>query len=181
MGQGKDKSINEYIIEAKYDILVYLLFFIIIITIAAIFSFYASHWSPIVFSFIFVYFVFGRIVSYKNIKKIEKHLINKKIINNIGKIVFWNEQEYMLTDNYYIIVNKRKVVHFQYDDIKELYKKINYRHGGFNEYLYIGLKNNQEYSVLIWTTFLVNEEHKDIREYLLSKNKNINYKNKVGE
>ena len=98
------------------------------------------------------------------------------MINDIGRIFFWNNQEYMITDNYFIIINKKKVIHFQYNDIEELYKKTNYKHGGLNEYLYIRLKNNEEYKVLIWTTFLVNEEYKDISEYLLSKNKSIEYK-----
>lgn len=175
------KNINEYIIETKYDILVYLIFYIITIVIATIFSFYVNHWSPIVASLMLIFFVLGRITAYKNIKKIEKYLVDKKMINDIGRIFFWNNQEYMLTDNYFIIINKKKVIHFQYNDIEELYKKTNYERGGLNEYLYIRLKNNEEYKVLIWTTFLVNEEYKDISEYLLSKNKNIKYKNKVGE
>ena len=172
----KVKSINEYIIEAKSDLLVYLIFYIIIIVIATIFSFYVRHWSPIAFSFILIFFVLGRITTYKNIKKIEKHLVDEKIINNIGRILFWNEQDYIITDNYFIIVNRKKVTHFRYNDITELYKKTNYNRGGFKEYLHIKLKNNKEYSVLIWTTFLVNEEYKDISKYLLEKNPNIKYK-----
>ena len=49
--------------------------------------------------------------------------------------------------------------------------------GEYSEYLHIILKNTNEVVVLIYSFGLVDEEIKDITEYLLIKNKSI----KVGE
>ena len=85
------------------------------------------------------------------------------------EIKFWNEEYYILTDNYIIIKNK-KITHFEYNKIKKIKKTKKYHHrGGYDIYLNITLQNKEEYKILIYTTSLVNEEYKDISGFILEK------------
>ena len=137
----------------------------------------------LVFAIIHFLHTIGRYITYKNILKINKYLEENKLINKIGKIEFWNERNYFLTENYMIILYNKKVEEFKYTEIKEIFKETYLSMGGlrgsgeYSEYLHIILKNTNEVVVLIYSFGLVDEEIKDITEYLLIKNKSI----KVGE
>lgn len=175
----KIKTIDEYVTIAKYDIIVWI-FVTILLTIGLlIYSYKQDFYDYLFFLMIPIFFSFSKILTYINVKMIKNYLIKNNLIQKIGKIYFWNDKNYFLTDNYMIILNKIKIVHFEYDDITEIYKinEITGRHSiGMDEYLNIKLKNNNVYKVLISSTKLVDETTKDITEFLLKKNPNINIK-----
>lgn len=175
----KDISLDEYIAIAKGDIIIYGVVALIIC-------------APLLYGFIktkvVLFILFGlvpflfavqRVQTYFNLKKIRKYLIDNKIIDKLGKIDFYNDQYYFLTENYMVIFQNKKVSAFKYSDIKEMYKTTKIRakeYSTVEEYLNIVTKDNEVYRVLTFTISLVQEEFRDISDYLLNKNPKIKIK-----
>ena len=64
---------------------------------------------------------------------------------------------------------------FKYSDIKRLFKnnKVSIgRHSGYQQYLHI-ITSDNEFEILVYSTKLLDEEFKDITDYLINKNPNI--------
>ncbi len=98
------------------------------------------------------------------------------MFNEIGKIEYWNEKNYFLTENYVIIIADKKVKIFRYEDIASITKENDVRNGRYSsleEYLVITLLNDEQYRILSYTTVLTNEKYKDISDFLLNKNSYI--------
>lgn len=175
----KDISLDEYIAIAKGDIIIYSVVALIIC-------------APLLYGFIktkvVLFIIFGlvpflfsvqRVQTYFNLKKIRQYLIDNKIIDKLGKIDFYNDQYYFLTENYMVIFQNKKVSAFKYSDIKEMYKTTKIRakeYSTVEEYLNIVTQDNEVYRVLTFTISLVQEEFKDISDYLLNKNPKIKVK-----
>lgn len=172
----KVKLIDDYVNEAKTDIYVYIFMAILLFFILLHISYTVNWYYLLLFDIVFSFSIFGRITIYNNLKKIREYLIKNKLINKIGKIDFWNENNYFLTEKYMIILENNIVNCFKYSDIISIKKEVNYIFKGNKEspdYLYLILNNNIEYKILIFTNRLVAEECRDISSYLLVKNKNI--------
>ena len=173
----KDKSIDDYINVAKTDIYLYLFIFIVSFLILLYISYRINCYYILLFDIIFLFSVFERIIIHNNLKKIREYLIENKLINKIGKIDFWNEKNYFLTEKYMIIIENNIVDSFKYSSIISIQKEVNYnfksRNSEFPDYLYLFLNNNVEYKILIFTNFLVADNFCDLESYLLDKNKII--------
>lgn len=173
------KILNDYIKEAKSDMILY--FIILGILIIASIVLYILYGISVAVCFLFLVlvhllFTTDKIVSYNNVLKINKYLINNQLENKIGNIIFWNEKNYFLTDNYILLIKSFKVHCIDYKNIKTISKRIEIKtnkHSGVNEFLTIELKDNKKYDILTWTTYLTGEEYKDISEFLLEKNPKI--------
>ena len=104
-------------------------------------------------------------------------MIENSLLDKIGKISFWNEKNYFMTDNYIITSEYNVTRIYKYDDIEKISKRkntvINSKHSYYEEYLTITFKDKEQIEILIYTTALVDEEFKDITDFLLNKNKNI--------
>ena len=129
------------------------------------------------FSIFSIFLIVGRILNYIRIKKIKNYLVNNNLKNGIGKIFFWNEDSYILTDKYIIIIQERNISHFEYKDIEEISDETKFEFGkaagDIKKYLHIKLNNERTYKILISSMSLVNIINKDITEFLLEKNKSI--------
>lgn len=177
--QPINKTLNDYIKEAKDDMVLYFIILGILIVVQIIL--YILYGIPVAICFLFLVlahllFTTDKITSYNNVLRINKYLISNQLENKIGNIIFWNEKNYFLTDNYLILVKNFKVHCIDYKDIKTISKRIEIKfnkHSGTNEFLTIELKDNKKYDILIWTTFLVGEEYIDISEFLIEKNSKI--------
>lgn len=173
------KTLNDCIKEAKSDMILY--FIILGILVIAQIVLYILYGIPVAICFLFLVlahliFTTDKITSYRNVLKINKYLINNHLENKIGKIIFWNEKNYFLTDNYILLVKSFKANCVSYQEIKAISKRVDIRisdHSGASEYLTIELKDDKKYDILIWTTYLVGEEYKDISEFLMEKNPKI--------
>ena len=111
-----------------------------------------------------------------NLNKIDKYLKDNDLVNKIGKIEYWNEKNYFLTENYVIIFVDKKVRIFSYSDIASISKKNDVKlksYSRLDEYLAIMLLNDEQYSILLYITVLTNGKYKDISDFLLNKNNNI--------
>lgn len=176
------EKINKMVETAKYDMIFSLLIFVVVTLVISIMVF--NGLTPIYLFFILIplFFLYGKIISYINIKAIKRYIEKNNLYSKMGKIEYWNEEYYLLTDNY-IIIRQGKINHFKYSEIMEIESKKTYRlhtPGSIEKNLYIKLVSNKKYKVLLNTTSLVNEEYKDITDFLLSKNskiKMINNKN----
>ena len=164
-------TFNKYLEIAKTDIYVYSLITIILslvlLCIGKTYYFF--------FDLILILMTIGRIITYYNLKSIKLYLIENSLLDKIGKIDYWNEKNYFLTENYVIIKKRRKVFSFKYSDIKRLFKnnKVSIgRHSGYQQYLHI-ITSDNEFEILVHSTKLVDEEFKDITDYLINKNPNI--------
>ena len=175
--KGKIKEIDDYVNEAKTDIYVYIIVAIILFFILLYISYKVNWYYLLLFHIFFLFSLFNRIIIHNNLKKIREYLIKNKLINKIGKIDFWNENHYFLTEKYMIIIENNIVNCFPYSDITSIRKEINYifhsHSSNFPDYLYIVLNNNIEYKILIFNTCLTSEKYCNISSYLLNKNKDI--------
>lgn len=173
----KCKNLYDYIEMAKYDIILYLVLFLIIAGIVVFYYYKTKIWFyffiPLVLFIVFL----SKITTYINLLSIRKYLLNNNLIEKIGNIIYWNYRNYFLTDNYFIIKDAKSVDCFSYKDILEIYKEkkvvLKSKYSSLSEYLYIKLKNGNQYKILIDTTKFLNEDYKDITPILLEKNSNI--------
>lgn len=173
----KDMSVDDYINVAKTDIYLYIVILIVLFLVLLYISYRVNWYYLLLFDGLFLISVFRRIITYRNLKKIKEYLISKKIINKIGKIDFWNEKHYFLTEKYMIIIENNIVDSFEYSDISSIPKEVNYNFkttgSYFPDYLCITLNNKKQYKILIFANYIVSDNLRDISSYLLEKNKNI--------
>lgn len=173
----KNKNLNDYIEMAKYDIMLYLLLFLIITGVIVFYFYKTKIWFYLFIPFVLFVVFLSKISTYINLLSIRKYLLNNNLIEKMGNIIFWNYKNYFLTDNYFIIKRTAFVDCFSYKDILEIYKEkkitLKSKYSSISEYLHIRLKNGNQHKILIDTTKLVNEEYKDITNILLEKNSNI--------
>ena len=180
----QEKTFNDYLLEVKSDMILYFVILAILMVALVILDMLYGIKGAICSLFLVLahlIFTLDKVTSYRNILKIEKYLIDNKLENKIGNILFWNEKNYFLTDNFMIIIKKKEVNCFSYQDIKSISKRVDVeisKHSGMQEYLTIELKNNKKYEVLTLSTYLVGEEYKDISDILLDKNSDIYVINK---
>ena len=174
----KNKTIDDYLTESKYDLILYVIITVIlIIANIIIYAFFtAGAFMILMFLSIFHFSnTLGKMNTYTNIIKIKKFIETKNL--SIGKIIFWNELDYFLTDKYMIIIRHKIVDYFNYDEIEEIYKETKVRKSGRNihiyELLHIILIDERDYSILTWDLNLNNQEIKDITDFLLKKNPKI--------
>lgn len=180
MKRKKEKTIDDYIRNAEN----FFLFPFILLIVLLIITFVTKYYFLLFFVCIILIYFSDCLNERDNIYRIKKYLTKNNLIDKIGKVYFWNEKDYMLTDNYFIIVRNNKVNVFKYEEISKIYKKIflgdkevktrkYFSNLSCYEYLYITLKSNKNYRVLIWSTLTCSEQFMDISDYLISKNSNI--------
>ena len=176
MKKIKHKTIDDYITIAKNDLYVYTGVTIIVFLFLCYISFKTSCYFYLLFNLVMIILASDKIEAYFNLLKIKKTLIQKNLIDKIGKIDFWNEYNYFLTENYVIIVYKHNTYLIKYEDIDTIYKETKFENGKqdtIDKFLHLVLKNGDDIKILIWSSALRTEEYKDIGEYLLKKNSNI--------
>ena len=173
--KSKHKSFDEYINDKKWDIIIRVIIFILIIPL--IIYFIPSFDFQLMIYAIFVFILIDYLHVYNYYIDIKKYVINNNLIDRIGNILFSNNLNYFLTDNYIIIIKENMINCFEYSEIIKLYKtrKINWgRMSSYSEQLHI-VTLDREYSITIYSTSnsIVNEDQYDISEFLLEKNPNI--------
>lgn len=179
----KNKTIDDYIIEAKTDIYVYIIVAFIILFFLLFFSYKVKFYYLLIVSIFPFLSIFTKIEVYHRVKRVKQYLIKNSLLDKIEKIDYWNNEYYFLTENYMIFITKKSIDIFSYSDIKEIEKEINYKvgssvsHTSPTDYLHIILNDNRQYKVAINVgANLVNEDVRDISSYLLEKNKKIKEK-----
>lgn len=176
MKRKKNLTIDEYIKISKTDIVIYSIIFSILFLVLLYICYIINFYEYLLLSIFGLIIIIGRILNYLNIKKIKVYLLENNLINDIGKIYFWNEEKYLLTDKYLFIIEKGIINYFKYEEIKEIFKEYKIdgtKNMNIEEYLNIKLINEKTYKILINSTLLSNQINKDITELLLEKNKNI--------
>lgn len=174
----KENSIFEkYIKENRNDIIVYFIVFLVVTVILFIIGKITNFYYIMLLDIFLINTLLSKISTKFNLKRIEKYVYNNNFSNKIGKIEYWNEYDYFLTEKYIILVEKKNVVIVDYNDIEFLYYKNDIHLNQINSYidreLYIILKNKKEYKFLTGSTLLTNEKTRDIGSYLKSKNNRI--------
>ena len=177
----KNRTIDDYLDLAKTTLLFYLIMTVISFFVLLVFGYIIDFYYVLLMDLLMLFASFSKLDAYLNLKKIRKYLVDNHIISKIGIINYWNDKNYFLTDNYMIIKNRNTndIYAFTYDEILEIYeeKKYELSNGNlstsqYNEYLHIVLRD-YEVKVLTYTTILVDEDYKNIKDYLLNKNPNI--------
>lgn len=168
------KTIDDYITEAKTDIFIYFVVYLLIFLGGLYLSY---RWGEYIFIIIlgvwFVFSIIGRVEVLYNVSKMKKYLVCNHLIDKIGNIVFWDNDSYFLTDYYFLIVYRFKVFVFCYNDILSIQKEVCYRRHNSVDYLHITLKNQDKFDVLIHSYHMTVSDNKDISKFLLSKNPSI--------
>lgn len=188
MNGGKEKSIDDYIcIEIWYRLFGWIVYFIIfLVVLYGAFQLDIQLWIFAIFMMVLIMLLVFRdmkIIYHK--KKIKDYLVANKLITKIGKILYWYchedcssyDHDYVLTDNYIIVLNKKEIVSFQYEDIVSIKMKESYQHctnylHQKNE-LYVLLQDGRKITIVVYDGDSV-ARIKDISTILLDKNKKIN-------
>lgn len=176
------KTLDEYIEIAKGEISAYVLITVVLTIILTYVGYRLNFYYTLFFALIVLIRIPEKIEVLNNLKNIKAYLEENNLLDKIGKIDFWNDRYYFLTENYFIILRDKKVNVIKYQEIELIFieKKINLKSKGssFEEYLHI-LTNREEFIILTWTNILVCEDFKDISNYLVKKNPNIKIKEPV--
>lgn len=178
MKKNTPRTIDSYIEEAKTDILIY--FFVYFAFIIGVIVLAYIEQVPFIccLTILFLLMFLQRVFTYNKIKYIKKKIEEQGSLDKVQNIVFWNNNHYFLTEEYFVILNKKDVDIFSYQDIKTIQKEIRYNLGSDicpPDYLYLTLNNGKKYKIII----RFNQQHfslqeaVDISEFLLSKNKDI--------
>ena len=174
--EKKKITLDEYIAISKSDIIVYASVTLILL---AIFLYVGIKYNIYYYLFFVGLIIIGRtyerIETFVTLNQIKKYLTDNNLLDKIGNIDYWNERYYFLTDNYMIIKQNNKIYSFKYSEIEKIYKENNLtlnKHSKLNDYLHIVVSSNN-FIILIYSTFLVGEDFKDISDYLIKKNPNI--------
>ena len=174
------KNLDDYILEGKNDIIVYSCMFILLSLLLLIIGCYLNFVYIIFLSFFLLLpRIIERIVVYNNLKIINSYLLNNNLVNKIGNIDYWNDYYYFLTENYMIIIYKKKVYLVDYNNIDYIYSrdKISLGKNSYVQtFLYIHTKQKKTFRIMIYSSILVGEELKDISSYLIEKNSDIEIK-----
>ena len=165
-------TIDECLKRIKSKILFYGIGFIIISLISFFFITKESQLLSLIFILLsFIYFI-DKIIIYRKTK-----FIKKNCLNMLNTILFWNQNNYFLTDSHFIILIKDKLYVFGYDDIQTIQKEYNYYFGRSfsNDFLYVTLKNKTKIKVPISSSGkdILSNTNFDMSLFLLSKNKKI--------
>ncbi len=173
---NKASIFESYIKENKNDITVYLIVLIIVSIVLFIIGKITNFYYILFLDIFLISALLSRVNARKNIKQIEKFIYDNKYDEKIGKIEYWNEFNYFLTENYIILLENKMIEVIPYNKIKSICyeNKINLGYiGHIDRNLYVILENGNKYKFLVHSTLLVNEKTKDIGIYLQTKNKNI--------
>ena len=160
----------------KFDITVYIIVTIILLAVSLYFGIKYNFYIHLLFiGLIMIGRIWERIDTLLTLRKIKTYLVDNNLLDKIGKIDYWNDRYYFLTDNYMIIKQKREIHSFKYSEIERIFKESYVelsKHSYSQEHLHI-IANDNDFKILISTTVLVGEDYKDISDYLIKKNPNI--------
>lgn len=174
--EKKKLTIDEYIDIGKGDISVYVIITIILLVISLYFGIKYNFYFHLLFiGLIMIGRIGERVDTFLTLKKIKTYLVENNLLDKIGKIEYWNDRYYFLTDNYMIIKQKKEIYSFKYSEIEKIYKESYVelsKHSYSQEHLHI-IANGNDFKILISTTVLVGENYRDISGYLMEKNPNI--------
>lgn len=178
MKKNTPRTIDSYIQEAKSDIIIYF-FVYFALTLGVIVLAYIER-EPFICLLIILFLLMflQRIFTYHKIKFIKKKIDEQGLLDKVQNIIFWNNNHYFLTEEYFVILNKKDVDIFSYQDIKTIQKEIRYNFGSDicpPDYLYLTLNNGKKYQIIIRfnQSHFSLQEASDISEFLLFKNKDI--------
>lgn len=168
----KKRTLDEYINIAKWDIILYLIFNILILILSFIVI-------PLIIYYIFVFgLLTGRIYVYYNLKMIKKYIDKNNLLDDIGCIDYWNENNFFLTENYLIIKKFNNIKHILYNDIVSIktdvdYEGIYFTYGNIHQRKK-GLEiKGKNFKYIVKDSDLYMDSLENISDYLLNKNKNI--------
>ena len=167
---------DKYINENKNDIIVYFMVLIVVSIVLFIIGKITNFYYILLLDFFSINAFLSKIIVRRNLIQIEKYIYDNNLNKKIGEIEYWNDNNYFLTTNCIILLENKVIDIIPYEKIKSIYYKSKMNLdwiSHIDRMLYIILDNDKEYSFLVHSTLLVNENTKDIGSYLKSKNKKI--------
>ena len=113
------------------------LFYYIFVILYVAFQFNIQFFVFTIFMIVFIMLLIFRdmkIIYHK--KKIKDYVVEQGLINKIGKILYWYchencssyHHDFVLTDYYIIVLYKKEIVSFRYEDIVSIKMKESYQH-----------------------------------------------------
>lgn len=176
--EAEVRTIDSYITEAKVNIFIYFVVYFVLCFGVFVLAYIEKTPFICIFSFYFFLRFLQRVFIYRKIKNIKKRLEEQGLLDKAQNIIFWNQNHYFLTEENFVIFNKKSIDIFSYQDIQTIQKEIHYHFGSATcppDFLYLTLNNGKKYQILIRfnQSHFSLEEDLDISEFLLSKNKAI--------
>lgn len=172
----KKKKVDEYILETKTDIYVHIVMTVLIFLILLFVSYKVNWYYLLIFDAVFALCIIEKIKTYNNVREIVNSLKDNKLLDMIGKVEYWNEYDYFLTENYMIIIRKHIISCFKYESIRSIKRELRINRGKVKkpDLLHIMLEDDSNHYVIINNNGVMRQEKSiDITNYLIEKNKKI--------
>lgn len=177
--KDKRKYFNEYLEEAKYDLIVRVFLFIILIIIYVIFKIQIIPELLVFFFFWILIYIYGFIATYINLLLIKNKFIPSGEENNL-QVDYWNESNLMFVKDCIFAKNYFQTLKIDYKDINKV--KINLFKGHISSPVIrftFYLNNNKKYYFIVCRNDYVKINYKIIVKYLKEKNSNIEFVDKI--
>lgn len=182
---------NEYIDKTRKNVYIFCIatFFLVLLTLYIGNKF--DNYALLILVIAMLILSVNAVKKYHKLKKIDNYLMENRLVDKIGNIVFTDEKSYFFAENYLIVYLDRRILGFKYSKIEKIYKeywnKFNInaaRSSNYLElYLHFILQDNIEFKILTDTStsifFHIDENYKKIVQYLLRKNSKIIIENEV--
>ncbi len=174
MKVGITRDVNDYVNHWKFKLIVCGIALVsLVIMIIYLYCNHKSCYFPIFLILLFIFEIINNTRRMNNFKKIQEHLIENGLEDKVGKIEICNNIDYVIAENWMIIVVKGKVFSFSYTDIERIVKKAEYRfhpNYSYQEYITVVLKNGKFFRLLSYSTDWFGQKNIDLAKHLLEKN-----------
>lgn len=182
---------NEFISKARKNVYIFCIatFFLVLLMLYIGNKF--DNYALLILVIVMLILSVNVVKKYHKLKKIDNYLMENKLVDKIGHIIFTDEKSYFFAENYLIVCLDKRILCFKYSKIEKIYKeywnKFNInaaRSCNYLElYLHFILQDNTEFKILADTStsifFHIDENYEKIVQYLLRKNSKIIIENEV--
>lgn len=176
---------NEFILKTRKNVYIFCIatFFLVLLMLYIGNKF--DNYALLILVIVMLILSVNVVKKYHKLKKIDNYLIENKLVDKIGNIVFTDGKSYFFVENYLIVCLNKRILCFKYSKIEKIYKeywnKFNInatRSCNYLElYLHFILQDDTEFKILIDTStsifFHTDENYQRLVQYLLKKNSNI--------
>lgn len=169
-----NKEIGEYL--QRYIFVIIILIIVIISLILVLNHFYLISVLSYIATFLIIYMYFiiiDTVKKYRNLKKIQKYLLQNQLIDKIGEIEFSNYVDYILAKKYMIIISHKNIYCYSYKDIEKIENRT-IEASQTQNIIVLTIKNQGKISLHPYAITIPSKCKLDVKEYLIQKNPNIN-------
>lgn len=111
------------------------------------------------------------------LSEISSYIFIRKIKNTRSsdseQINFFNNQNCVFTEKNILLWKKRKIISYEYSELKSIYREICYTRRGAPDILYMNFNKKETYKIKVYANAYFENKIDNIEKYLVNKNNSI--------